>query len=127
MDAPDFQLATIELPVTDLARAVSWYEKVLGCALSWSDESHALLRFRPGVDLLLVRTDDPTRLSFRSSATGVHHGVVDFRTSDLEALHASLSAAGAQVDPLGPPANDWAPRGFAFFDPDGNRFGAFAY
>lgn len=127
MESPDLKLATIELPVRDLARAVSWYQRALGCHLKWSDESHALLGASSGVDFLLVCTSEAGQLSFRSSVTGVHHGVVDFRTSDLEALHAHLRAAGGEVEPLGPPSHDWAPRGFAFSDPDGNRFGAFAY
>lgn len=127
MDAPDIQLSTIELPISDLARSVSWYQRALGCHLKWSDEDHALLGFSTGLDFLLVRTAADDRLSFRSSVTGVRHGVVDFRTSDLEDLHAHLAGAGGDVDPLGPPSHDWAPRGFAFSDPDGNRFGAFAY
>lgn len=91
------------------------------------DENHALMGFSSGIDFLLVQTTEEARLSFRSSATGVLHGVVDFRTSDLEELHAHLHAAGGEVEPLGPPSHDWAPRGFAFSDPDGNRFGAFVY
>lgn len=116
------------MPVSDLERAVAWYVAALGCQRTWSDENHVLLRLAmQQVDLLLVRTTDERRLGFRSSATGVHHGVIDFRVEDLEGFHAHLRSLGCEVDALAPPANEWSPRGFGFLDPDGNRFGAFAY
>lgn len=128
--APRVRINTVEIPVADLARAVEWYERCLGFVAEWSDEHHAMLVAREGDEsarILLVETDDHTRLAFRSTKTSVTHSVVDFVSDDLDALHAHLRSCGANADDLGPPANDWAPRGFGFVDPDRNRLGAFSY
>ena len=135
-------LTTIEIPVRSLARAASWYEAALGYVSEWSDDHHAMLvppapaddsqsqsrGVGVGVRLLLVETEDQAaRLAFTSSHTGITHSVLDFETTDLTALHERLTTLGEPVDELGPPKNDWAPRGFGFQDPDGNRLGAFEY
>lgn len=131
-------LTTIEIPVRSLARSASWYEAALGYAREWSDDHHAMLvppapaddnqEKGVGVRLLLVETEDQAaRLAFTSSHTGITHSVLDFETTDLDALHKRLTKLGEPVDELGPPKNDWAPRGFGFQDPDGNRLGAFEY
>jgi catechol 2,3-dioxygenase-like lactoylglutathione lyase family enzyme len=132
MKVPSVQISTIEIPVADLKRAVAWYGTALGLQCTWSDEHHAMLSGStdatgPGAQILLVETNDPGRLVFQNSWNGVHHSVLDFRTADLEGLHAHLRAQVARVDDLQPPVNEWAPRGFGFFDSEGNRLGAFTY
>ena len=77
--------------------------------------------------LLLVETLETVRLGFFGSSSGVHHGVIDFKASDLEALHAHISTLGTAVDELRPPSLSWAPRGFGFLDSEGNRLAAFSY
>lgn len=129
MERARIRIRTIEVPVSDLSRSLQWYGSALGFQAEWQDENHALLSLpsdSDAVQLLLVRTDGEARLRFRSSVTGVEHSAFDFEAADLEALHEALSTAGCEVDPLGPPSSDWAPRGFGFSDPDGNRLGAFA-
>ena len=130
------QISTVEIPVADLARAIEWYQSALGLNCTWSDEHHAMLAeaTAAGVQtkstspsILLVRTNDGSRLGFRNTSNGLHHSVIDFQTGDLEAFHAHLLLLGSQVDDLTPPANEWAPRGFGFFDCEGNRMGAFTY
>jgi len=123
---------TIEIPVASARSSAEWYARCLGLAAAWSDHHHALLEGASndagdGPRILLVETDDETRLAFTSSRTGVAHSVLDFITDDLDALHEHLKASGASVEDLGPPPNAWAPRGFAFLDPDGNRLAAFTY
>jgi catechol 2,3-dioxygenase-like lactoylglutathione lyase family enzyme len=131
MSVPSVQRSTIEIPVANLKRAVAWYHKALGLNCTWSDDHHALLSgattLGSGTQILLVETSDPGRLVFHNSWNGVHHSVVDFKTADLEALHEHLRAQSVQVDDLLPPVNEWAPRGFAFLDSEGNRLGAFTY
>ena len=36
-------VATVEIPVSDLRRAVGWYAETLGFEEEWADEHHALL------------------------------------------------------------------------------------
>ena len=127
MARPSVRLDSIEIPVADLKRATAWYRSALGLECIWSDQLHALLEAAAGVRILLVATRDETRLGFHSSHSGVDHSVVDFHTDDLESLHAHLCSQHARVDELGPPAHDWAPRGFGFFDSEGNRLGAYSY
>jgi catechol 2,3-dioxygenase-like lactoylglutathione lyase family enzyme len=125
---------TVEVPVGDLRRAIEWYGAALGLRCTWSNEQHALLssagdsgESASGVRLLLVQTDDETRLGFSNSSNGLRHSVIDFRTTDLEGLHAHLRGQEAIVDDLQPPVNAWAPRGFGFEDSEGNRLAAFTY
>lgn len=124
---PKTEIASIEIPVADLRRAVGWYARHLGFAEEWSDEHHALLSAGDGPKALLVAAAPGDRLGFDCPATGLRHAVVDFRTDDLDALHARLTQAGVDADPLDRPANDWAPRGFGFTDSEGNRLAAFSY
>lgn len=132
MPTTSIRLATVEIPVRSLARAAGWYEAALGYTSEWSDGHHAMLVPRAGgagaVRLLLVETaDEGARLAFGSTHTAITHSVLDFESGDLEALHAHLTGLGTPVDELGPPKNDWAPRGFGFEDTEGNRLGAFEY
>lgn len=115
---------------------MDWYRTALGLRCTWSDENHALLSGSQdggsnenalGPQILLVQTEDLTRLGFTNTFNGLHHSVVDFRTPKLNDLHAHLRAQGARVDDLQPPVNAWAPRGFGFFDSEGNRLAAFTY
>ena len=129
MSTPSIRIATIEIPVRVLDRASTWYEKALGLTIEWSDEHHAMLvsADKHGPRLLLVETDDGARLAFTSSHTSIAHSVIDVEVDDLEALHAKLTSLGQPVDELGPPKNDWAPKGFGFSDTEGNRLGAYQY
>jgi predicted enzyme related to lactoylglutathione lyase len=128
MTRPELLLGTIELPVESLNTSMDWYQAAFGCTVEWSDAEHALLAWTgQSVRFLLVTTRDPLRLAFRNASGAILHSVVDFQTTELERLHEHITSLGGQVEPLGAPANDWAPRGFAFSDPSGNRFGAFSY
>lgn len=113
-------VVTVELPVSDLERSVDWYEGVLGFRCTWKGETSAMLAAPEGVSLrlFLVRTEDPRRLAFRNTGTGVEHGVVDFRTRDLAGCHRALKERGLPVAELKPGAH-----GFGFQDPDGNHLG----
>ena len=43
MRTPTLQINTIEIPVSNLKRAIDWYQSALGFSCEWSDEKHALL------------------------------------------------------------------------------------
>mgnify|MGYP002619729240 CR=1 FL=1 len=117
--------------MADLHRAVRFYEAALGFQCAWSDDHHAMLSLAhspgPAIEVLLVETADDARLSFRSSHTGLHHGVLDFHTSDLSRLPTHLRSIGTEVHDVAPAVNEWAPSGFGFFDSEGNRLAAFSY
>ena len=121
------EIASVEIPVSDLERARDWYAEHLGFEQEWGDEHHALLANGAGPKVLLVQADPAQRLGFDCPATGLRHAVIDLRTDDLDAMHDRLSGAGVDADPLDQPANDWAPRGFGFTDSEGNRLAAFSY
>jgi predicted enzyme related to lactoylglutathione lyase len=135
MRTPAVQVNTIEIPVSKLKRAIDWYQSALGFKCEWSDEKHAVLANEADeakansseVRLLLVETLEKVRLGFVGSSSQVHHGVIDFKAPDLEALHAHISTLGTAVDELQPPSLAWAPRGFGFLDSEGNRLAAFSY
>ena len=136
MYMPPISISAVEIPVADLRRAMNWYRTALGFGSTWSDHNHALLSSSgngdnhenvPGIQILLVQTEELTRLGFTNSSNGLHHSVIDFRTSYLQDLHAHLRTQGTRVDDLQPPVNSWAPQGFGFFDSEGNRLAAFTY
>jgi catechol 2,3-dioxygenase-like lactoylglutathione lyase family enzyme len=134
MNRPPLWINTVEIPVGDLTRAVEWYKTALGFLCQWSDERHALLSHAEVSEnggsyarILLVETDDTRRLGFTNSSNGLHHSVIDFQTPELDELHGFLRRQGTSVDDLQPPLNAWAPRGFGFFDSEGNRLAAFTY
>jgi hypothetical protein len=66
-------------------------------------------------------------MGFNNSSNELHHSVVCFQTPELDELHASLRRQGTSVDDLQPLLNAWAPRGFGYFDSEGNRLAAFTY
>lgn len=122
---------TLEVPVSSLQASVDFYASAFGLKLEWSDETHALLEpadpGKLGVRLLLVQTEDTRRLAFSHSGNGLDHAVADFKVDNLAAYHAHLREAGIELPDIEPPAHDWAPWGFSFSDPDGNRYGVFSY
>jgi catechol 2,3-dioxygenase-like lactoylglutathione lyase family enzyme len=136
MQRPSLRIDTVEIPTADLARATNWYQAALGLTCTWSDENHALLSGGGpdaahedsfGVRLLLVETEDTTRHGFTNSTNGLNHSVIDLQTPQLDEFHAFLRAQGTRTDELQPPVNAWAPRGFGFFDSEGNRLAAYTY
>lgn len=125
------RLDTLEIPVSNLERSKVWYAAVFGVEPSWSDDNHCQLtgtgKQDPGIRFLLVKTGSPERLGFKNSGTGVDHSFADLEVGDIAAFHRALSASGIGVPELKDPDYDWAPRGFALLDPDGNRFGIFSF
>lgn len=123
-------ISSVEIPVSDLERAIHWYEQALGYSCTWSDRHHAMLAHEdsvPSAKIFLVATDDPVRIAFRSTHTHVMHSVIDFETDDLESAHAHLASLIPDLEPIPQPTNAWAPRGFSFPDSEGNRLAIFSF
>lgn len=130
MNTPILSIKTIEIPVSKLERATLWYSQALGFSCEWSDRHHAMLVHNSNSSsprVLLVETNDPTRLLFNSTNTNVMHSVIDFETDNLEDAHTHLSTYIPDLEPIPTPPNGWAPRGFGFSDSEGNRLAVFAY
>lgn len=110
---PITRLQSISLPVADQDRALAFYVDVLGCTL------RADVEIWPGVRWVeVVPPGTDVGLALLDPASGLPIGA-RFGTTDAEAAHASLGAAGAELDE-GVLRIDPAPPMFTFRDPDGN-------
>ncbi len=99
---------TPEIPVRDVVASQRYYRDVYGLKIGWiaQDESYGAL-YVETFELFLKRTDDP--------APG---HVCCVRVDDVEAVHARLAEAGANVvSPL--EDKPWRMREFTVADPDG--------
>ncbi|QMV42030.1 sigma-70 family RNA polymerase sigma factor [Cohnella cholangitidis] len=125
------RIATIEIPVSDLCRAVEWYGKMLGAKPQgdWSGEgTTAMLHFQGGSgaigvpSIYLVKTEDTQRLTFKNTRHGYVQSVIDLYTHDLRGYYDFLRERGVDVNEM-----DWEREphrpGFGFRDCDGNSFG----
>jgi catechol-2,3-dioxygenase len=130
MHSPIITLSSVEIPVSDLKRAIGWYEQALGYSCTWADQHHAMLvneNNASSTKIFLVETNDALRLEFRSTHTGIMHSAIDFETDDLEKAHAHLASFVPGLEAIPQPANEWAPRGFGFHDSEGNRLAIFSF
>ena len=125
------RIATIELPVSDLRRAVDWYGEMLGAKLQgeWNDDwTAAMLHFQGGSgaigvpSIYLVKTDDKRRLTFKNTRHGYVQSVIDLYTHDLRGYYHYLEQHGVDLNEV-----DWEQepdrQGFGFRDCDGNSLG----
>jgi predicted enzyme related to lactoylglutathione lyase len=98
----------VELQVTDIERAVQFYNGVFGWEVSRPDSSYAVLEAEP------VAIGLGARDSVLSGGS-----VVVIATDDLEGVSAQVVQHGGIVlQPIGP---SWRGRQFRFADPDGNQ------
>ncbi|XID91504.1 sigma-70 family RNA polymerase sigma factor [Paenibacillaceae bacterium WGS1546] len=125
------RIATIEIPVSDIGKAVRWYGEMLGAKPygEWNDEwTTAMLHFQGGAgaigvpSIYLVETEDSRRLTFKNTRHGYIQSVIDLYTHDLRGFYDFLKARGVDVNDI-----DWQRephrQGFGFRDCDGNSFG----
>ena len=98
-----------ELPVHDVAAAVSYYRDVLGFTINYQQHDIGVMD-RDAIRLLLVART----AQFSGPASAYVY------VADADALHAELLARGAlvQSEPVSQP---WGLREFSVLDPDGNR------
>jgi catechol 2,3-dioxygenase-like lactoylglutathione lyase family enzyme len=112
------RVAVVSVPVSDQARAKSFYVDQLGCKLIRDDDT------MPGMRWIQVRPQDGSVTLtlvdwFDSMPAGSLRGLV-FAVDDVYAEHQRLSSSGVLFD--GPPlARPWATEA-VFRDPDGNEF-----
>jgi len=98
-----------ELPLSDVGTGVAYYRDVLGFEVNYSQHDIGVMD-RDGMRVLLIARS--------SRQTGI--GSCAFYVTDADALHAELTASGANVQ--GPPVSKpWGLREFSVLDPEGNR------
>ena len=98
-----------ELPLSDVAAGVTHYRDVLGFGVNYSQHDIGVMD-RDEVRVLLIARSP--------RHTGI--GSCAFSVADADALHAELTARGANVQ--GPPVSKpWGLREFSVLDPEGNR------
>jgi RNA polymerase sigma factor (sigma-70 family) len=123
------RIVTIELPVSNLIKAISWYKNILGTEVVHESINTAMLRLqggnRVGVPALyLVQTDDIQRVSFFNTNTNITHSVVDFFVPDLERFHLFLKDQEVEVTCINYIPGLECKGGFGFKDLDGNSLSA---
>ncbi len=104
-----------QLPVTDVAASVAWYQRALGFRSTYQDATVALLH-RDSVELHLWRCDNPAIAKVSSAY---------LRSADVDALHKGMLGASEGGRIVAPRERDWGMREFYVWDPDGNllKFG----
>jgi catechol 2,3-dioxygenase-like lactoylglutathione lyase family enzyme len=118
-------VATLEIPVSSLEKAIPFYKEVIGVEVEFKGEKNAMLTFKKkGVPtIFMVETEEIDQVSFRNSNNDVEHSIIDFYTADLEGFYEWLKAKEIDVGPLNVhPEHGYG--GFGFRDPDGNLLSA---
>ena len=105
-------ISAITLATHDMARAVRFY-RMLGFEVIFGGDEAAFTSFRAGRSYLNLIAQPAERMwSWR--------GRVIFYHSDVDALHASVIAAGYRPD-TAPRDAEWGERFFHLTDPDGHE------
>src|SRR5262249_39286511 len=105
-------ISAITLATHDMARAVRFY-RMLGFEVIYGGDDAAFTSFRAGTSYLNLIAQPAER-------TWSWWGRVIFYYSDVDALHASVGAAGYR--PGTPPRDaEWGERFFHLTDPDGHE------
>jgi L-aminopeptidase/D-esterase-like protein/catechol 2,3-dioxygenase-like lactoylglutathione lyase family enzyme len=130
------EIGAIFVPVADQDRALAFYVGTLGFEkrvdFVYGDDERRWVEVAPPGAANTIALVPPSE----GASTGGDAAYCAFATTDIEADHAALSAAGADVDPgigrtgtrrpglvaLEASVGDPVPAQFFFRDPDGNRF-----
>jgi catechol 2,3-dioxygenase-like lactoylglutathione lyase family enzyme len=123
------RIASIEIPVSNMDKAIAWYEEIIGAKAGFRDteQGTAMLHLNNGAgavgvpSLYLVETDDTTRLSFFNTLYGYEQSIIDFYTTDLAKFYTFLKENNIAVPEIDFDKEERS--GFGFHDPDGNSLG----
>jgi predicted enzyme related to lactoylglutathione lyase len=110
------QIAYVNVFVSDLARAVQFYERSLGLSLQLSSPEHGYASFFAGGVRLGIAVPGPDQKELIGRHTGV-----GLEVADLEAEHARLSELGVNFT-MPPTRQPWGVFMALVADPDGNVF-----
>lgn len=86
MDLADATVGQVLIPVTDLDRAVTFYQETLGCRFLFRAPPQMSF-FQAGPTRLLVGVPEPDQANHRGSA-------IYFKVADIQAVHRTLAERG---------------------------------
>lgn len=113
----DFRLELVQVPVSDVDRAKTFYVEQAGFALDHDHDIGGGVRF-----VQLTPPGSPTSIAIGSGMTKMAPGSVDglqLVVADIEAAHDDLAGRGVEVSEI----QDFPWGSFVFFsDPDGNAW-----
>ncbi len=108
------EIGYVNVFVSDLKRALTFYHDTLGLTLHQADEEHGYASLgAKTISFGLAQTDEPGLI-------GRHTGI-GFVVSDIETKHRDLAAKGVNFT-LPPTPQPWGGILAVFEDPDGNQF-----
>jgi predicted enzyme related to lactoylglutathione lyase len=110
------QIAYVNVFVSDLDRAIAFYQGALGLDLQMSAPEHGYTSLSAGAVRLGLAVPGPGE----AALVGRHTGV-GFEVTDLETEHARLSALGVSFT-MPPTRQPWGGFMALVADPDGNVF-----
>jgi predicted enzyme related to lactoylglutathione lyase len=111
----DLRLAYVNVFVSDMQRAVEFYQQTLGLELKFTADEHGYASFASsGLGFGLARVEAGSPL------LGQHTGI-GWAVSDLEASYAELRSKGVHFT-MPPTQQPWGGFMAMFADPDGNVF-----
>ncbi|UFT98523.1 sigma-70 family RNA polymerase sigma factor [Radiobacillus kanasensis] len=123
------RIATIEIPVSQLQKAIDWYNKILGTKVGYQDSNTAMIYLQGGQrigvpTIYLVETESKERLTFINTKNNIAHSVIDFYVEDLDRFHQFLKHDGVEVTDINLIPGQEGKGGFGFKDLDGNSLSA---
>lgn len=110
------QIAYVNVFVSDLDRAIEFYEGRLGLALEHAAREHGYASFSAGPVRLGLAVAGPEQRELIGRHTGI-----GFAVADLTREHARLRELGVAF-PMPPARQPWGGFMALFADPDGNAF-----
>jgi predicted enzyme related to lactoylglutathione lyase len=110
------QIAYVNLFVSELERAVEFYQSKLGLELEFSDSEHGYASLSAGPIRLGLALPGPDQRELIGRHTGIGLAV-----SDLKAEHARLAGLGVTFT-MEPTKQPWGGFMALIADPDGNLF-----
>ncbi|MFC9946702.1 VOC family protein [Streptomyces pratensis] len=110
---------SIRIITDDVARLVTFYERVTGVGATWATEDFAELR-TPAATLAIASTRTVPLFAPGSARPAANHSVItEFLVDDVDLVHRNLSAFDTDFV-AGPTTMPWGNRSLLFRDPDGN-------
>ncbi|MDQ1912228.1 VOC family protein [Paenibacillus sp. GD4] len=118
-------ITCIELPVSNMQRAVDFYVFQLGFYMNTTknrlpiepDNTEVFIYPASGGEIMLVQTDGEERLAFTHKGRPNHVLILEM-SEDIETCHRRLSSAGIKTSPI--KDSGGCGKSFDVFDPDGN-------